>query len=603
MEASPKQYGDTRVDGNGVVHLGDRHIVNYYRIERAFLPSNDESTQIDSDLYGAPKRSRNNDYKRRLANQGRMMRQLRSALQDVKLEGQAAGIGISHLDQAQKQFLSTAASAGQTILPSAAASSQDRNIALQYIDWLTRRLTSVLRLPLMPDMASTTKATSPHQIIHQNLVPPQQKVAPQSRDQLDFLLLCFVLVSFITGRNVSMEELVRFLTKCSNDSLLLPVTFLLGMGVHQYLCVGGLHRRVSQVGGDYILLEDAFAVEIMVPWSVCEDFSILKAFLNVHYRGSPAELLIKYGHYNMMFNSRNGHIIRPGEWLEKRGIKAAHRIVMAVYLRSEGGTCTTCGLELLEMGRGELRCDSCDRFYRDLGALQHLVDAMGLSDGRYPDRSVALGRWSELYDGRTYLDLHKGLRMPALKHVDLWFKDSVEAVQLMPQPIGEPDSSSPPILNDALHYLDLLRDTLWDRPDLYNRFLDVMKDFKSRRIDTLGVIERVKEMLGGYPVLMSKFNTFLPPGYKLPCRLEGCSCRSMMKEDELAGHFDYGDDYGGDYGDNFGDDHDDHYGDDSEDGTQSGEDNGRHPEDAADPDTDFDAPELLPGTSETSGSD
>ncbi|KAI1174309.1 hypothetical protein F4777DRAFT_589308 [Nemania sp. FL0916] len=72
-----------------------------------------------------------------------------------------------------------------------------------------------------------------------------------------------------------------------------------------------------------------------------------------------------------------------------------------------------------------------------------------------------------------------------------------------------------PILNDALSYLDQVKVQFADQPDVYNRFLDIMKDFKSQSIDTPGVIKRVSELFAGHPTLIQGFNTFLPPGYKI----------------------------------------------------------------------------------------
>lgn len=49
----------------------------------------------------------------------------------------------------------------------------------------------------------------------------------------------------------------------------------------------------------------------------------------------------------------------------------------------------------------------------------------------------------------------------------------------------------------------------------YNQFLDIMKEFKTKSIDTPGVIMRVKELFRGRPALVLGFNNFLPPGYKI----------------------------------------------------------------------------------------
>ncbi|CAK7236960.1 Transcriptional regulatory protein sin3 [Sporothrix curviconia] len=77
-----------------------------------------------------------------------------------------------------------------------------------------------------------------------------------------------------------------------------------------------------------------------------------------------------------------------------------------------------------------------------------------------------------------------------------------------------------PILNDALSYLDQVKVQFHEQPDVYNRFLDIMKDFKSQTIDTPGVISRVSDLFAGHPNLIQGFNTFLPPGYRIECGLE-----------------------------------------------------------------------------------
>ncbi|PVU95697.1 hypothetical protein BB561_001661 [Smittium simulii] len=72
-------------------------------------------------------------------------------------------------------------------------------------------------------------------------------------------------------------------------------------------------------------------------------------------------------------------------------------------------------------------------------------------------------------------------------------------------------------VRDALSYLDLVKFQFQKQPEIYNRFLGIMKDFKSNEIDTPGVIERVSTLFRGHPQLIRGFNTFLPPGYLIEC--------------------------------------------------------------------------------------
>lgn len=75
-------------------------------------------------------------------------------------------------------------------------------------------------------------------------------------------------------------------------------------------------------------------------------------------------------------------------------------------------------------------------------------------------------------------------------------------------------------VKDALSYLDQVKIQFYNQADVYNNFLDIMKDFKSQSIDTPGVIDRVSTLFRGHPNLIQGFNTFLPPGYRIECSLD-----------------------------------------------------------------------------------
>jgi histone deacetylase complex regulatory component SIN3 len=81
----------------------------------------------------------------------------------------------------------------------------------------------------------------------------------------------------------------------------------------------------------------------------------------------------------------------------------------------------------------------------------------------------------------------------------------------------------PPTFNVALSYLGRVKSTYSNRPDVYNRFLDIMKDFKFHAIDTLGAVSRIANLFYDTPALIAGFNTFLPPGWKVECGIEGDS--------------------------------------------------------------------------------
>ncbi|KIK97291.1 hypothetical protein PAXRUDRAFT_825100 [Paxillus rubicundulus Ve08.2h10] len=85
--------------------------------------------------------------------------------------------------------------------------------------------------------------------------------------------------------------------------------------------------------------------------------------------------------------------------------------------------------------------------------------------------------------------------------------------------VAHPEAANERPLNvaDALGYLDAVKVQFQDQPDVYNHFLDIMKDFKSQLIDTPGVIRRVSRLFSDHLGLIQGFNTFLPAGYRIEC--------------------------------------------------------------------------------------
>ncbi|KAF5380136.1 hypothetical protein D9615_006181 [Tricholomella constricta] len=75
-------------------------------------------------------------------------------------------------------------------------------------------------------------------------------------------------------------------------------------------------------------------------------------------------------------------------------------------------------------------------------------------------------------------------------------------------------------VTDALSYLDAVKVQFSDQPNVYNHFLDIMKEFKNELIDTPGVIKRVSHLFNGHPALIQGFNTFLPVGYRIECSVD-----------------------------------------------------------------------------------
>eukprot|EP00892_Ulva_mutabilis_P008708 jgi/Ulvmu1/6209/UM028_0065.1 len=68
---------------------------------------------------------------------------------------------------------------------------------------------------------------------------------------------------------------------------------------------------------------------------------------------------------------------------------------------------------------------------------------------------------------------------------------------------------------DALTYLREVKAMFTSQREVYETFLEIMKEFKAQTIDTYGVIQRVKQLFKGNKNLIIGFNTFLPKGFEI----------------------------------------------------------------------------------------
>lgn len=96
---------------------------------------------------------------------------------------------------------------------------------------------------------------------------------------------------------------------------------------------------------------------------------------------------------------------------------------------------------------------------------------------------------------------------------------SVNRSQVKQEDVGEQAGGFRQLkVEDALAYLEQVKSQFSGRPNVYNHFLDIMKEFKAQTIDTAEVIRRVSSLFQGHRKLILGFNTFLPPGFKIELR-------------------------------------------------------------------------------------
>ncbi|XP_022641728.1 ABC transporter B family member 18-like [Vigna radiata var. radiata] len=75
-------------------------------------------------------------------------------------------------------------------------------------------------------------------------------------------------------------------------------------------------------------------------------------------------------------------------------------------------------------------------------------------------------------------------------------------------------------MDDALHFLNRVKDVFWDQMEKYDMLLQILKDYKDERITCAVVAARVEELLREHPTLILRFNNFLPKEHEIKLKHE-----------------------------------------------------------------------------------
>lgn len=67
----------------------------------------------------------------------------------------------------------------------------------------------------------------------------------------------------------------------------------------------------------------------------------------------------------------------------------------------------------------------------------------------------------------------------------------------------------------ALAYVDEVRYTFLNQPEVYREFLDNLKEFRSAKLDVPGVTNKISKLFKHHPKLIVGFSAFLPPPYEI----------------------------------------------------------------------------------------
>ncbi|KAF4616527.1 hypothetical protein D9613_008572 [Agrocybe pediades] len=102
------------------------------------------------------------------------------------------------------------------------------------------------------------------------------------------------------------------------------------------------------------------------------------------------------------------------------------------------------------------------------------------------------------------------------------------------QPHANNEERCPFTAEDALRYLNTIKLQFKDKPDVYQHFLDIMKEFRNAEIDTPGVMKRVSHLFSDHQSLIHGFNQFLPDGCYIDCDRDVIIIRTPLDHNEAG---------------------------------------------------------------------
>ena len=375
------KFGQTKIGRGASVQQGDQHIgqvVHTFNIAEAYISCQHEPTLREVGLVPGSKR-RCDEATEHHEFQGHSLRKRRrigrgkkdfKGKVDEKQAGERQGKSALHacdrIEELSQAF--EIVNAAAINIPEASQRPSLLRLFQQVYD--------ALLLSPIPRLVLRTPASS-LKISHPGTSTPNEKegalvpICQQAAPIHGLAIICIVLILSLSCRNVSGKDVSRVIARCQQDRLLPLLSTLLGFGIARYLYSGQIGKALTGLTGDCILFEDAFRKETPVPMSTCQDFSILKAFLEVHYRGTTGEVFAKTGRFNLMLGSRRGLVIRGSDWSSRGCIKPRQRVVMSVYLSTDTPECTKCQSELIVSANGDFFCTLCQRYFRDCDSLKY----------------------------------------------------------------------------------------------------------------------------------------------------------------------------------------------------------------------------------------
>lgn len=326
-QISRKRYGDTNIGGKAKVQLGDTHLTKHITVDTLNLSLPDELVAV---LQHAITNVNQADQKLLFWNQ-RTPRSVPSKKRSTigGVSSQSLGpltndtVSIRHSDENvdTHSILSMAQRWMRSLLQRPASSVEAQTIA---------------RIPRIDDRALVHTGSSREVVLR------------------DHGIIALTVLSCMARKNISMPDLIGYMTSFASDDLLPLLLMVICIGMYRYITAQSISRAPPQLCWD---MEDAYGFSIQLSMDVLVDYSVFQQSLSAHYlksNRSAGAALVSINRFHLLLGSRRGIAISNHNWsTAATHIKSGRKVINAVFFDTENRKCLTCQTDMTITDCGE----------------------------------------------------------------------------------------------------------------------------------------------------------------------------------------------------------------------------------------------------------
>ncbi|KAL8914321.1 MAG: hypothetical protein Q9171_001041 [Xanthocarpia ochracea] len=279
------------------------------------------------------------------------------------------------------------------------------------------------------------------------------------------------------------------------------------------------HNLPARLYPPIVQFTTALGESLALPYQLCQQWTTFTGLLRLIFLDKPGQSRVEMGKFMIMY-ARGGRLLEKNSW--QYAVRQDDHLSMSIVLDELLASAKKCpfptcqsSTEGVEIENGGRICRACGRWSRLIRLNLDIVLVAPDNSSGLPTSSTAgavdSNNYSSALQASEDIELYRQVHVQyvpedrlqrVLLHNDIWPKIAA---------LGE---NGRHYLDDSLSNLDQVKAYYAAQPEKYNMFLNILSDFKHHALDTRGLMERISKLHDGDTVLVERFNTPLPTGYR-----------------------------------------------------------------------------------------